>query len=67
MIHGQPITIIFSVVVVHVMSSDFKNHLVLPFLPFPCKTGPLWSGDVVERVFECVSFVAFHEIGLLLQ
>ena len=48
-IHGQPTTnTFFSVVVVHVISSDFKNHLVLP-LPLT-KLDLLGSGDdVVER------------------
>ena len=55
-IHGQPTTNAFSlVVVVHRISSDFKNHVVLPsFTTF--KTGPhlKWC-DNVKRVFESVT------------
>ena len=40
-------------VVVHWISSDFKNHLVLP-LPL-AKLDLLGSGDIVEKVFESVS------------
>ena len=47
----QPPTL-FSVVV-HGISSDFKNHLVLP-LPL-AKLDLLGSGDIVEKVFESVS------------
>ena len=39
---------------VHGISSDFKNHLVL--LPLPlAKLDLLGSGDIEEKVFECVS------------
>ena len=43
----------FLSVVVHGISSDFKNHLVLP-LPL-AKLDLLGSGDIEEKVFECVS------------
>ena len=43
----------FLSVVVHGISSDFKNHLVLP-LPL-AKLDLLGSGDIVEKVFESVS------------
>ena len=47
---SQPPTLSF---VVHGISSDFKNHLVLP-LPL-AKLDLLGSGDIVEKVFESVS------------
>ena len=43
----------FLSVVIHGISSDFRNHLVLP-LPL-AKLDLLGSGDIVERVFESVS------------
>ena len=46
----------FLSVVVHGISSDFKNHLVLP-LPL-AKLDLLGSGDVVERAFESVAAAA---------
>ena len=45
-----------SVVVVHGISNDFKNHLVLP-LPLT-KLDLLGSGDDVERVFAVAVAVA---------
>ena len=43
----------FLSVVVHGISNDFKNHLVLP-LPL-AKLDLFGSGDIVEKVFESVS------------
>ena len=54
MTHGQSTTNTFFLLCgVHGISSDFKNHLVLP-LPL-AKLDLLGSGDIVEKVFESVS------------
>ena len=56
-----------SIVVVHRINSDFKNHLVLPFLCHLQKLDLIGrSGDYIERVFESVAATLLVR-GLLLQ
>ena len=54
----------FLSVVVHGISSDFKNHLILP-LPL-AKLDLLGSGDIVEKCLR-VFLLLFLARGLLLQ